>query len=206
MSVGAALLALRWLAGGRRLEECTVFGMVEALHCREEGVAAERRVEAASGLAQGRLRAERRGARSGGRVHAVEELHAEDGERDSHAGRHRVTLCQELIDSDGHRAAHEVANDHGIRARGGRLGSEDGRTHGVAECVLQRAERGGGRRAEGAQAEEKHSDGTQRRAHDLDIARQHGQGLRGGVEGEEAQRRAEAGESRLFEGCHGCEC
>ena len=62
--------------------EFTVFGMVEALHRREEGVG------------------------GGGRVHAVEELHAEDGERDSHAGRHWVTLSQELIDSDGHRAAH----------------------------------------------------------------------------------------------------
>ena len=69
------------------------------------------------------------------------------------------------------------------------------RTHGAAECVLQRAEGGGGRRAEegggrrraeGAQAEEKHSDGTQWWAHDLDIARQHGQDQRGGVEGEEA--------------------
>ena len=65
------------------------------------------------------------------------------------------------------------------------------------------AEGEGQRRAEeGAQAEEKHGDGAQRRAHDLDIAGQHGQDLRGGEEGDEAQGCADAGESRLLQGCH----
>ena len=72
MCVGAALLALRWLVGGRRLDgECTVFGMVEALHRREEGVAAERREVAASGLAQGSLRERLRAASVRGEAHAA---------------------------------------------------------------------------------------------------------------------------------------
>ena len=75
-----------------------------------------------------------------------------------------------------------------------------------ALCVLLAravAEGEGQRRAEeGAQAEEKHGDGAQRRAHDLDIAGQHGQDLRGGEEGDEAQGCADAGESRLLQGCH----
>ena len=67
MCVGAALLALRWLVGGRRLDgECTVFGMVEALHRREECIAAEGR-EAASGQAQG----EPRVASGRGEAHAA---------------------------------------------------------------------------------------------------------------------------------------